>query len=193
MARRVWLVCGLIALAALTAADARADFAEARAAFNSGQFEKAHKLLEPLAEEGDPRAQYALGAMYHNGLSVEKDYDIAEGHYRAAAEQGYPSAQFGLGALYEAGRGVPQDFAEAAEWYRRAAEQTDIESRWPGNRGPRDGAAFAQNALGRLYETGRGVPQDLEEAEKWYRMAADYGYAPAAENLERLLGESAED
>lgn len=187
-----WVRAAAIVAALAFAGEAFADFDEAQAAFNTGRFEQAKALLEPLAEDGDARAQYALGAMYQNGLAVEKDYATALEYYRASADQGYPSGQFGLGSLYEKGRGVAQDYAEAAKWYRLSAEQTDIESRWPGNRGPKDGAAFAQNALGKLYETGRGVPQDREEAERWYTLSADYGYTVAKENLERLKGADSE-
>ena len=42
----------------------------------------------------------------------------------------------------EDGIGDGRQPTEAARWYRESAEQTDIAERWPGNRGPRDGAAF---------------------------------------------------
>ena len=41
----------------------------------------------------------------------------------------------------------------------------------------------AQYHLGCMYETGRGVEQDHVEAAKWYRKAAEAGYAPAQSNL----------
>src|SRR6185437_8150189 len=41
----------------------------------------------------------------------------------------------------------------------------------------------AQLELGVMYDLGRGVPLDFAEAEKWYRMAAEQGYAPALTNL----------
>ena len=34
-----------------------------------------------------------------------------------------------------------------------------------------------------MYENGNGVPQDYAEAVKWYRKAADQGYARAQNNL----------
>jgi TPR repeat protein len=45
------------------------------------------------------------------------------------------------------------------------------------------GAAKAQNDLGHTYNFGEGVPQNYEEALKWYRKAADQGYADAQYNL----------
>ena len=55
-----------------------------------------------------------------------------------------------------------------AACYRLAADQGD---------------AYAQFALGVLYNNGRGVPQDYAEALKWYRKAADQGFAAAEFNL----------
>ena len=34
-----------------------------------------------------------------------------------------------------------------------------------------------------MYDDGEGVPQDDAEAVRWYRLAADQGYAPAQANL----------
>jgi TPR repeat protein len=62
---------------------------------------------------------------------------------------------------------------KAAELYQRAADQ---------------GRAFAQNNLGRLYETGQGVPKDLEKATELYQRAANHGYEPAIANLQRPSG-----
>jgi hypothetical protein len=37
-----------------------------------------------------------------------------------------------------------------------------------------------------MYEKGQGVPQDYKEAVKWYRLAAEQGYADAQTNLDAL-------
>ncbi len=37
----------------------------------------------------------------------------------------------------------------------------------------------AQYYLGRMYQKGQGVDKDLEQAEKWYRLAAEGGHAKA--------------
>jgi TPR repeat protein len=37
-----------------------------------------------------------------------------------------------------------------------------------------------------MYETGRGVAQNYDEAAKWYRLAADQGHAEAQNNLGSL-------
>src|SRR5271169_6052135 len=45
------------------------------------------------------------------------------------------------------------------------------------------GDAAAQNALGDLYDEGRGVPQDLPAAIEWYRKSAAQNFAFAENNL----------
>jgi len=60
------------------------------------------------------------------------------------------------------------DLTEAVRWYRLAARQSH---------------AGAQNALGYMYMTGRGVPQDYGDALRWYRSAAEQGLERAQFNL----------
>lgn len=54
--------------------------------------------------------------------------------------------------------------------------------------GPADkGDADAQFNLGQAYKLGRGVPQDLVQAEKWYKKAADQGHMQANDNYGLVL------
>ena len=46
----------------LSAQSAFAGFDEAAAAFAVGDYDKALKEIRPLAEQGDPRSQYAMAA-----------------------------------------------------------------------------------------------------------------------------------
>jgi TPR repeat protein len=62
---------------------------------------------------------------------------------------------------------VPQNTAVAANWYRSAADQ---------------GHAQAQNNLGVLYGSGRGVPQDMSQAYFWFTLAANRSHPDAANN-----------
>ena len=45
------------------------------------------------------------------------------------------------------------------------------------------GVAEAQLDLGFMYANGRGVPQDYEKAERWYRLAAEQGHTTAQNGL----------
>jgi hypothetical protein len=48
------------------------------------------------------------------------------------------------------------------------------------------GNAHAQLNLGLMYSRGNGVPQDYEEAVKWYKLAANQGYVGAQYHLGRV-------
>jgi len=67
--------------------------------------------------------------------------------------------------------------SEAARWWRKAAEKGLLE---------------AQVELGYCYENGAGVPLNKEEAIRLYRIAAQQGYGPAKDELERIEGYPAE-
>ncbi len=49
----------------------------------------------------------------------------------------------------------------------------------------------AQYNIGLLYEHGRGVPRDLQEAFKWYQRAAERGAVPAQHNLGTMYASGA--
>ena len=69
-----------------------------------------------LADQGDPRAEYALGKHYANGDGVKLDYRAAKDWYLAAAEQGHIRAQSKVAAAFFAGKGAPQDYSKAYFW-----------------------------------------------------------------------------
>ena len=118
------------------------------------------------AEGGFARAQAMLGELLIHGRTAEGDKIIVEQDTvagarwcRRAAEQGDGDGQFCLALLYANGTGVEQDDAESARWLRMAAGR---------------GKGEAQARLGDLYAAGaRGVPRDPEQADRWYRRAAD--------------------
>ena len=159
-------LCGLILALLLVGSPAYADFAEAVAAYNRHDYAFALGEFEPLAEQGDARAQVMLGFMYYAGQGVPQDHAEAVKWYRNAAEQGAAAGQFNLGTMYYEGKGVPQDYAEAAKWYRASAEQ---------------GEASAQTHLGIMYHDGRGVSQNYVLAHMWFNLAAARGDKKSAE------------
>jgi TPR repeat protein len=115
------------------------------------------------AEECLAEGQLLLGACYHRGLGVPKNFTEAVKWYRKAAEQGNPCAQHDLGIYYQS---VRKNYTEAVKWHRKAAEQ---------------GVSPSQNNLGVCYQKGWGVTQDCTEAMGWYRKAAAQG-CPSGEN-----------
>ena len=72
--------------------------------------------LRKVAGQGDPAAQFSLGARYATGEDVKQDYTEAVRWFTLAAAQGHILAQATLGAYYWAGRGVPQDLTKAYYW-----------------------------------------------------------------------------
>ncbi len=134
--------------------------------------------IRPLYEKamsGDAKAQLELGNIYRDGDDYDfTDYTEAVKWYRKAAEQGIAEAQFELGRCLLKGLGDPEfhpDTDEGVKWVRKAVEQ---------------GYAKAQMQLGDLYENGYGVPQDIHEAIRLYRLAAEQGDDDAIHALERL-------
>src|SRR5271167_2068525 len=72
--------------------------------------------MRKLAEQGDPAAQFSVGAHYATGEDVPQDYAEAVRWFSMAAEQGHVVSQATLGAYYWAGRGVHQDLVKAYLW-----------------------------------------------------------------------------
>ena len=71
----------------------------------------------------------------------------------------------GIGLLIERGLslcGWAQDYSQVFTQVRKAAEQGD---------------AKAQSSLGFMYDKGEGIPEDDQEAVRWYRKAAEQGDA----------------
>lgn len=87
------------------------------------------QALHVLADQGDPTAQFAIGARYATGEDVPQDYAEAVRWFTKAAEQGHVAAQATLGAYYWAGRGVPPDLAQAYFWSFLAEAGGDEASR----------------------------------------------------------------
>ena len=167
-ARTQAVFAAIVLLLSLAAPVAAGPLEDATAAYNRGDYATVLRLLRPLADQGDARAQAGLGVMYANGQGVPQNSAEALKWYRLAADRGKTGAQYNLGVMYANGQGVPQNYAEALKWYRLAADRGD---------------ADAQSNLGVMYANGQGVPQNSAEALKWYRLAADQGQAAAQYNL----------
>jgi hypothetical protein len=86
--------------------------------------------LRKYAGQGDPVAQFALGARYAQGDEVKQNYVEAVRWFQKAAEQGHVVAQATLGAYYWAGRGVPQDLSKAYFWSSLARAGGDEASKY---------------------------------------------------------------
>jgi TPR repeat protein len=136
-------------------AEKTADIEDALAAMKQGRKEDyatALKLLRPLAEQGDPRAEQLLGGLYYYGNGVPESKVEAVKWYEDAANQGYAKAQRNLGYLYQKGIGVLRDVVRAHMWLNLAAAAGE------------SGAADERDEL-----EGRMSPAQIAEAEKLAR------------------------
>src|SRR5262245_374358 len=145
---------------------------DAIAAAKRADYATAVRLSQPLADNGNPIAQFILGEMYRHGRGVPQNDTEAVMWYRKAADQGYARAQLNLGFMYAEGRGVAKDLGECVKWYRLAADQ---------------GYAHAQYNLGLLYATAEGVPQDFVLAYMWLNLSAKQRYRDAAKQRDSLF------
>jgi hypothetical protein len=127
--KRTLKVIALVLLLISNAGCALDPFVKGYNAYASKDYETALREFRPVAEQGDARAQFGLGLMYHEGQGVAQDYEEAMKWYRLAAEQGDAGAQNNLGVMYEWGHGVMQDYIVAIKWYRLAAEQGQAEAK----------------------------------------------------------------
>jgi len=129
--------------------------------------------LAAAAGRGDAQAQFHLGQCYHTGAGgVAPDPAIALEWYRRAAAAGHARASLVLGTLHHQGLlGLPVGLAEAHRWYEAAAASEPT-------------AAFNAGLLCRQggwegAPTAAGSDAGDAAAARWFRVAAEHGFAPA--------------
>jgi TPR repeat protein len=108
-------------------------------------------MWKPMAGNGDCDAQYALGLLYFNGLSVRKSHSTALKWWGEAAQQAQPQALNTLGVVYshlrvpyttlecKKGCGEPKNLVKAYKWFGLAKEY-----------GPPREVQFAQKSIDRI-------------------------------------------
>ena len=177
------LIAFLAAAIFTTAQAADLDRGEEAAAYYSDDYATALRKLKPLAEQGNPKAQYYFGYMLKVGKGVHKNESKANKwlrkaaeSFRLAAEQGDTKAQSSLGIMYANGDGIKEDRVEAVKWYRRAAEQGDADGQYL------LGWAYANASSYDLDEIGDDAKNEAE-AVRWLRLAAEQGHAEAQATL----------
>ena len=90
----------------------------------------------------------------NSGNDSQSNEEDSFGSLLGKAESGEAIAQFKVAGIYEAGSdGVPKNLIEAARWYTMAAEQDHAQS---------------QYNLGMMYQSGHGVGEDANQANKWF-------------------------
>lgn len=133
-----------------------------------------------LAEQGGVAAQFALGVAYYYGdMGVRKDYSEAFKWLKLAAEQGDLDSQYIIGHMYANGEGVGQNYGLAIWWYNQAAFEGHGDAQAELRQFAEKGYSLAQYSIGRIYIF-RNEPA---EAFRWYKLAAEQGFALAQINI----------
>jgi len=113
------------------------------------------------------------------------DYIKAEMAYSTAADNGSLLAAYKLGYMYYNGEGAVQNDKLALDYFHRATQAPlafqphglDITTRFLGE---------SYNSLGIMYQGGIGTTKNLQQADRMFRRAIDFGSASAANNLGML-------
>jgi peptidoglycan hydrolase-like protein with peptidoglycan-binding domain len=86
------LAVGIALFGVAAGRPARADFHDGLTAFQNKDFPTALKELQPLARQGDARAQRIVGILYRDGLAVPQDFVQAHMWFNLAAAAGETDA-----------------------------------------------------------------------------------------------------
>lgn len=150
----VFLLIGLLLYSVPQIAEAGLE--SGLSAFEHGDYGTAYRELRPLAEDGDPKAQYYIGLMSYSGRGVAPDSAEAIRWMKPAAEKGIAEAQYLYALLLEGGPPGSGGKTEAIKWFTLASDQGNVD---------------AQMKLVDRYLRGEGVRQDLVQAYTWCGVA----------------------
>ena len=154
------------------------------------------------AQQTSDSTNNRLATILHLPVLTPDDWQVLF----SEAESGNAAAQYWLGRIYDAGRLLPKDGEKSARWFQRSADQgyapaeyvvclihanrEDLESERCMWRAAEKGVPEAQFWIGVAYDQHLwfGIT-DKQEAFKWFKQAAEYGYVDA----EAELGQCYED
>jgi TPR repeat protein len=150
-----------------------ATFEDGVDAFNRGDYSRAAREWQPLANSGDSDAARNLARLYQQGLGVKTDLFKARQLYRLAAAKCNATAQNNLGLMMLNGHGGEKDLVGAFRLFEKAAMQG------------LHADADAMGNLAGMYFTGAGTQTNVIEAYKWYVLYGEY--TTDVKNKQQLL------
>jgi TPR repeat protein len=112
--------------------------------------------------------------LFQRGYSAYqmRDYAEAQRLYLLGADKGDADCMHGLGYFYAEGLGVKRDYGLAQTWYQRSADH---------------GRKEALYNIGLLYwQGGPGMPRDVQEAVRRFKLSADGGFSTSAFMIGRI-------
>jgi TPR repeat protein len=136
--------------------------------------DQARYFVEKSAFLGFAKAQLKMGSAYELCLLGCEFNPALSLHYNAlAAHQGEADADMAISKWFLCGfEGIFDKNEELAFTYAKRAAAADLPT--------------AEFALGYFYEIGMYVPSDLQQAQIWYKKAADHGNRDALGRLESI-------
>jgi TPR repeat protein len=136
-------------------------------AWQQAEYSRAVEIWRPLAEKGNPDAEFNLGQAYRLGRGVPLNIGAAITWFERAANKGHIDAQTTLGLLlFQNG-----DHANGLKWLKAAAEKNE----------PR-----AELIYGTALVNGDGITRDPVLGYAFVSRAAAQGLAPARDTLIQL-------
>jgi TPR repeat protein len=76
-----------------------ADLEAAETLYREGDYQAAYDLWKPLADAGNPEAQFRIGGLYYRGKYLEENAAEAESWWRKSAVQDHALSYASLSAL----------------------------------------------------------------------------------------------
>ena len=132
------------------------------------------------AEQGDPEAQYQMGLYFSDGLHHAANDELAIKWYEKSAAQDYVKALEALGSIYTlGGASIKPNPEKAAEVFRHLVRIYETNAR--------NGDTDALLALGDIYQSGVGIPQDYSKAVGYLILAIEKNSPVAMLTLADLL------
>ena len=166
---------------------------------------QAFALFEEAAQAGVPEALTATARCLESGIGTPALPEKAMFYWQKAAEANDPPALGRMGQAELEGHHRPANAEAALPWLEKAAAAKDPLGLWLLSRCYDTGLAAltpnvekavnfcsqaamagqvdAMHRMGEFYATARGLPGDPVAAIGWFRLAADYGHAPAFARL----------
>jgi len=154
-----------------------AQSSEVFEAIDRKDYSKALEIWQSRAKQGDSSSQFNLALLYHFGLGVEKNINIATFWYEKAAANGDSKAQNNLGHLLYEGKEIQKNIKKAVYLFRLSARQ---------------GSSSAQLNLARAYSKGIGIKPDLINGYIWMSMAQKSNLGNETERVKEEISALAE-
>lgn len=178
----------------------------------AGEAEDLFSVIQDIAIEGNPTAQYNLGMFFNNGIGTKKNPVQAFEWFLRAAESGHPLGAYKVGCYY-AGQfaGVVAVDAEKALKYKLIAAQAgyslaqyDVASYFARDRNYGDafewlsmaanqGVESALYYLAVSYQNGMGIEQSNAKAYRFFRILDKENPHNSNQQVRTLIDELADE